>query len=464
MRTPPASTPLHAEPRGPSTALAIQLRSLHTLIPDPGNPRLHSERQVRQLVKSITTFGFCVPLLVDREGHVIAGHGRLLAAKQLGWSEVPTITLEHLSLHQRRAFALADNRLTDCSEWDERLLAVQLKELASADLDFDLDAIGFDMPEIDLRIQQLGEIDEEPEEAVIPTVDTPVVSCIGDVWHLGRHRIVCGSALEAASYDALQGQRAAMVFSDPPYNVKVSDIGGKGRIQHPEFVMASGEMSREAFTTFLSQAFALSKQHSKAGALLYIFMDWRHLSEITMAGEGQDLALKNLVVWAKGVGGMGSLYRSAHELLFVYKNGSAPHTNNIQLGRYGRDRTNVWSYPGANSFARETSEGNLLALHPTCKPVALVADAILDASERGDIVLDAFLGSGTTVIAAEKTGRVAYGIELDPKYVDVAVRRWQRLTGQQAVHARSGQPFEAVALERQATSSCDAPRCVEEGV
>lgn len=458
MRTDHAS-PLEGTTGSSSRALQVTQQPIGRLKPDPRNARLHPPKHVQQLAKSISAFGFNVPLLVDAECHVIAGHGRLLAAQQLGWSEVPTITLEHLTPDQVRAFRVADNRLSDCSTWDDRLLAEQLKELAGAYLDFDLDAIGFDVPEIDLLIQGLGDLDEEPADENPPANNEPIVSCVGDVWNLGPHRIACGSALDPAVYDVLlQGHQASMAFTDPPYNVAIKGhVSGNGAVQHAEFAMASGEMSPEAFTAFLSQSLGLLKQSSKPGALLYVCMDWRHLGELTAAGEGQGLELKNVCVWDKGCGGMGSLYRSQHELVFVFKSGNAPHTNNVQLGRFGRNRSNVWAYPGVNSFARETSEGNLLALHPTVKPVALVADAILDASERGDVVLDPFLGSGTTVIAAEKTGRRGYGIELDPRYVDTAVRRWQRLTGKQAFHASSGRPFDEIASDRAGTD----PPCAE---
>jgi DNA modification methylase len=437
---------------GASGCLQVIPRTIGTLQADPRNARLHPPKHVQQLAKSITTFGFNVPILVDTDGRVIAGHGRLLAAQKLGWTEVPTITLEHLTPDQVRAYRIADNRLTDCSTWDERLLAEQLRELAGAELDFDLEAIGFEMPEIDLRIQSLGELDEQEEPAdSTSAADEPVVSIVGDVWQLGSHRIACGSALEPATYETLlQGERAAVVFTDPPYNVPIAGhVGGKGAIQHHEFPMASGEMSRSEFTTFLGQALAAMKSAVSPGALMYVCMDWRHIAELAAAGEGQGLELKNVCCWDKGCGGMGSLYRSQHDLVFVFKSGSAPHTNNVQLGRFGRNRSNVWSYPGVNSFARETGEGNLLALHPTVKPVALVADALLDASGRGELVLDPFLGSGTTIIAAEKTGRRGYGIELDPRYVDTAIRRWQRLTGQHGIHLDSGQRFCDLERERQ---------------
>ena len=432
-------------------SLSVQKRLVAELVPDAKNARLHPDKHIKQLARSIENFGFNCPLLVDRNDHVVAGHGRLLAVKQLGWTEVPVIRLEHLTPSQVRAFAIAENRLNELSEWDERLLAEQLKALSDADLTFDLDAIGFELPEIDLRIRSLDISDEESTEenfSFDPAI--PTVSQLGDLWQLGPHRILCGNALEAQSYATLLGdQRVAMSFVDMPYNVKISGhVCGNGKVQHAEFAMARGEMSREAFTHFLNQALGRLKQSVVAGGLIYSCIDWRHVAEMSAAGDRNALETKNICIWDKGCGGLGSLYRSQYEMVFVFKSGTAPHTNNIQLGRFGRNRSNIWSYPGVNSFARETSEGNLLALHPTAKPVALVADALLDASHRGESVIDSFLGSGTTLIAAEKTGRVAYGIELEPRYVDVAIRRWQRLTGKEAVHAELGLTFEILAQQR----------------
>jgi len=337
--------------------------------------------------------------------------------------------------------------LTEISEWDDRLLAEQLKALSEVDLGFDLDVIGFELPEIDLRIQGLNS-DAEEDFSEEELSEGPIVSQPGDLWALGPHRLYCGNALEAESYAILMaGATAAAVFSDPPYNVKISGhVQGKGAIQHPEFAMASGEMTPAEFEAFLAQAIGQMQAVCDPGALLYLCMDWRHIDELSQAAKAHALELKNLCVWNKGAGGMGSLYRSQHELVFVYKTGREGHTNNVQLGRFGRNRTNVWSYPGINSLARKTDEGNLLALHPTVKPTALVADVLLDASDRGEIVLDPFLGSGTTVLAAEHTGRVAYGMELEPRYVDVAIRRWQRKTGRVAVHALTNETFDARAI------------------
>lgn len=433
--------------------LAVALRSIASLTPDPKNARLHSDKQVRQIAKSIEAFGFNVPLLIEPDGRVLAGHGRLAACVLLGWSDVPTITLDHLTPEQARAFMIADNRLSDTSSWNDQLLAEQLKFLSDADLDFDLDSIGFELPEIDLRIQSLledgAEANEPPVE--LPTPGQAAVSQLGDVWHLGRHRLLCGNALDPEAYTTLlDGVQVAMVFTDPPYNVPIAGhVSGNGQFHHREFAMASGEMSRAQFTQFLTDALALMRDHSVDGAIHYACIDWRHLGEMLAAGEASGAELKNVVCWDKGAAGMGSLYRSQHELVFVFKHGKGAHTNNVQLGRFGRNRSNVWSYPGVNSFARQTEEGNLLALHPTVKPTALVADALLDASDRGEAVLDPFLGSGTTLLAAERTGRVGYGMELDPAYVDTAIRRWEGLTGLRAIHAATGLTLAELATTRQ---------------
>lgn len=427
--------------------LEVVSRPIVELTLDPTNPRLHRRQQIRQIARSIQAFGFCVPVLLDRHGHVLAGHGRILACQELGWQEVPTIRLAHLTPTQARAFMIADNRLTDNSTWDEQLLGQQLKELAEVHLEFRLDATGFDVGEIDLLIEGVASAPQGAGDPVdcIPNLPVrPPVSQLGDLWLLDRHRLYCGSALEEGTYHTLMAHtQAAMVFTDPPYNVPIEGhASGLGRVIHRDFVMGSGELSEAEFTAFLTQACKLVAQASVDGALLYMCMDWRHLRELLAAGRAAALELKNLCVWDKETGGMGSFYRSQHELVLVWKSGTLAHQNHVQLGQYGRYRTNVWRYPGMHSFARVKDEGNLLALHPTVKPVALVADALLDASTRGDVILDAFLGSGTTLIAAERTGRICYGLELDPRYVDTAIRRWQTWTGQQARHAISGQLFD----------------------
>jgi DNA modification methylase len=434
--------------------LEVVTRPIAELILDPKNPRLHGRRQIRKIARSIQAYGFCVPVLLHRQDHVLAGHGRILACQALGWREVPTINLAHLSPTQARAFMIADNRLTDMSIWDEQLLGQQLKELAEVHLEFRLDATGFEVGEIDLLIEGISpaplEGADDPGDRLPDLPATRPVSQLGDLWLLDRHRLWCGNALEEDTYPTLMAHRqAAMVFTDPPYNVPIAGhASGLGQVVHQNFAMASGELSEAEFLTFLTQTCRLLAQASVDGALIYVCMDWRHLGELLAAGRAAALVLKNLCVWDKETGGMGSFYRSQHELVLVWKSGTLPHQNNIQLGQYGRNRTNVWRYPGIHSFAGGKDEGNLLALHPTVKPVALVADALLDASQRGDVILDAFLGSGTTLIAAERTGRICYGVELDPRYVDTAIRRWQTWTGQQARHARSGRVFDDLAAEK----------------
>ena len=429
------------------TNLSIQCLPIDALVPDSRNPRAHSERQIKQIAASIKAFGFNIPIIVDGKNRVIAGHGRLLAARKLGMKEVPTIRLAHLTAAQTKAFMIADNRLTENSTWDDRLLAETLQELSIVELDFSLEDTGFSMGEIDLRIEGLIGAEEQksdPADEVPEIPNTPSISKPGDIWQLGKHRLLCGSALDALSYDILmQGQKADAVISDPPYNVKIDGhVGGLGAIKHREFAMASGEMSELEFTDFLRRACSLMALNSHSGALHYLFIDWRHLHEMITAGKQVYGQPKNLCVWDKGSGGMGSLYRSQHELILVFKHGNVPHRNNVQLGANGRYRTNIWSYPGANSFGRKSEEGNLLEMHPTAKPVQMIADAIMDCTERGDIVLDPFLGSGTTLMAAERVGRICYGMEIDPLYADTIIRRWQKWTGEKALHAVSGKSFE----------------------
>jgi DNA modification methylase len=440
---------------GRAKSLKIIYQQIEELKLDPGNPRVHSKKQIGQIAESIKVFGFIVPILIDRNGKTICGHGRLMAARALGITKVPTVRLDHLTEAQARAFMIADNRLTEIASWDDRLLAQQLKELSLEGLDFSLEITGFEMGEIDLRIASLEDTPAQDADSadVLPESPAgPPVSKIGDLWLLGRNRLLCGSALDTGAFALLMGEeRASMVITDPPYNVEIDGhASGLGVIHHRPFPMASGEMDKAEFTAFLGQALRHLATFGVAGSLHYICMDWRHIEELLAAGAAAYGELKNLCIWVKDNAGMGSLYRSQHELVFVFKQRGGAHRNNIELGKFGRNRSNVWRYPGANSCG---AEGNLLALHPTVKPVALVADAILDCTERGGIVLDAFLGSGTTVIAAERTGRHCCGLELDPVYVDTAIRRWQALTGERARHVASGRNFDDLAGEAEAANA-----------
>jgi len=390
--------------------------------------------------------------LIDAQNKVIAGHGRILACQMLGWTEVPTISLDHLSKTQARAFMIADNRLTENSVWDDRLLAEQFRALSVLDLDFSFEVTGFDMGEIDLRIEGLNSPaagERDPADNLSVAQSGPPVTHPGDIWELGDNRVQCGSAVEPSAYDALmQGQLADMVISDPPYNVPIDgNVSGLGKKRHREFAMASGDMTDFEFKRFLAATISLFARWSEDGSLHFIFMDWRHIADLLSAAHEVYRQVMNVCVWVKDRPGMGSLYRSQHEFVGVFRHGRGAHRNNIQLGRYGRNRSNVWHYAGANSFSRGGDEGNLLALHPTVKPVALIADAIMDCTSRNDIVLDGFLGSGTTLIAAQRTGRRCYGLEIDSLYVDTAVRRWQAFTRDEARHLPSGRSFREMETE-----------------
>ncbi len=419
---------------------AVEWRKTDKLTPYSGNARTHSQKQIHQIAASIRKFGFTNPVLIDAEGGIIAGHGRIEAARLLGLEKVPTIRLDHLSEAQKRAYIIADNRLAELAGWDEKLLAIELQYLSELDLDFEVEITGFETAEIDLVIESLEAPDENDPADDVPEMaaDAPAVTRSGDLWLLGNNRLLCGDAQKPESYEVLMaGEHARMVFTDPPYNVRIDGhVCGSGRIKHSEFAMAAGEMSEAEFTTFLTTVLAHLVGRSVDGALIYTCIDWRHLLELLVAGRNADIELLNLCVWNKDNGGMGSFYRSKHELVLVFKKGTARHINNVELGMHGRYRTNVWDYAGVNTLRKGRLED--LSMHPTVKPVAMVADAIKDCTRRGDVVLDAFSGSGTTLIAAEKTGRVGRALELDPKYVDVAIRRWERLTSETAVHAETG--------------------------
>lgn len=426
---------------------AIERISISTLQPAVRNARTHSKAQLRQLAQSIERYGWTNPILVDDDNRILAGHGRLEAAKALGHQEVPCLRLSGMSEAERRAYVIADNQLALKAGWDKGLLALELQELTILDIELDMTITGFELPEIDLIIKEAADADpkgaEPQDEGAEAPVDGPAVSELGDVWVLGRHRLLCGDAKDAAAVaNLMAGGQADMIFTDPPYNVPIDGhVSGLGQVRHREFAEGSGEMTAEEFTAFLRETLGPAAAACRDGAIAYICMDWRHLQEVLAAGYAVFTELKNLCVWNKTNGGMGTFYRSQHELVLVWKIGDAPHTNTFGLGDKGRYRTNVWTYAGANAFRTERMEE--LKAHPTVKPVALVADAIRDVSHRGQVVLDVFGGSGTTLIAAEKTGRIARLIEIDPIYCDVIVRRWEKLTGKCAMRECDGKTFEA---------------------
>lgn len=425
--------------------LRIEERDVASLKPFAHNARTHSTKQLHQIAASMREFGFTNPILIDQSNVIIAGHGRLEAAKILGLDSVPTIQIEHLTEAQKRAYVIADNKLADNAGWDPDILAIEFQHLSGLDLSFELEITGFDTAEIDHLIDGTKAPQGEAIEDQVPSPSGPSVTSPGDLWLLDDHRILCADARDGAAFECLMaGDCARLVFTDPPYNVPIDGhVCGLGTVKHREFAMASGEMTGREFTGFLHTVFMNAAEVSIDGAIHFICMDWRHVEEVMRASKGAHSELKNICVWNKNNGGMGSFYRSKHELVFVFKVGKAPHLNTVELGRSGRYRTNVWDYAGVNTMRAGRLDD--LAMHPTVKPVALVIDAIKDCSRRGDLVLDPFGGSGTTLIAAEKSRRRAHVIEIDPAYVDVAIRRWQQLTGCAAIHDASGHTFSDIA-------------------
>lgn len=431
-----------------SRAFSIEYKARSDLKTYSRNARVHSKHQIRQIADSIRVFGFTNPILIDSRNHIIAGHGRVEAAKLLELQDVPTIRLDRLTDDQIRAYVIADNKLAENAGWDRSILAIELQHLLTLDCaDFDVTITGFQVAEIDVILAEAAGEHDDDEAWIEPASERIPVSKVGDLWLLGKHRILCGNSLHDESYKTLMGnRRAAACFNDPPYNVKIDGHAtGNGSLRHREFAMASGEMSEAEFVSFLVNSLRLVAQYSANNSVHFWCIDWRHVGDLITVGTQTYDEFLNLCVWEKDNAGLGSFYRSQHELILVFRKGKGPNQNNIKLGQFGRNRTNVWKYPGVQTQSRQGDEGNLLAMHPTVKPIAMVADAMLDCTARGEIVLDAFLGSGTTLMAAERVGRICCGIEIDPTYVDVAIRRWQNYTGRAAVHAVTGKRFDEVA-------------------
>lgn len=423
----------------------VEYRKTLSLDPHPNNVRNHSGAQIRRLAESIKEFGFTNPVLIDEDGVTLAGHARVLAAKQLGLPKIPVIVLQGLSGARKRAYVLADNKIAEMAGYDRSALALELQDLSALLVKdgLDLSLTGFDPAEIDVLIADLSDLGQDLDDE-LPVIHRQAISRSGDLWLLGeRHRLLCGDARNA-DYDQLMCSRlASMMFTDPPFNVDIPKTVGRGRSKHQNFAMASGEMSPADFTKFLAETLTPAVKYSADGALHYVCMDWRHYGEMLDAGNQVYEQLLNVVVWAKTNGGQGSFYRSQHEEIFVFRVGSGPHLNNVELGRHGRNRSNVWTYAGANTFRAGRAAD--LAAHPTVKPVGLVADAMRDCTRRDDIVLDPFMGIGTTILAAERVGRCSYGIEIDSLYVDAAIRRWQAATKADAILEGTRKTFDEIA-------------------
>lgn len=401
--------------------------------------RAPSKRQVQKTVRLIEDSGMLPPVVIDKENTIIIGLHFVEAARNLKLDSIPIIKADHLTDEQVRTLRIAYDRIAEEAEWNKEELALEFQELKI--LIPDITITGFDQEEIDLTLDILS--DADPDDYYEEAYDNvPLVTKPGDVWQIGTHLLRCGDSLQPFSYEALmRDETADAIFTDPPYNVPIDGhVCGSGKIKHDEFAMAAGEMSDDEFGGFLGESTKLMAEHSKDGSLHYICMDWRGINILLNAAKEHYSELKNICVWNKDNAGMGSLYRSKHEFIAVFKNGTAKHTNNVELGKNGRYRTNVWDYPGVSSIKSKDD----LKMHPTVKPVAMIADAIKDCTKRGQIILDPFAGSGSTLIACEKSGRLARCIELEPKYCDVIIRRWQELTGLDAVHVEIGKTFNEI--------------------
>lgn len=427
-----------------SRDMTARLVSVESCKPLGRETRKHSPQQIRKLAASLDQFGFVFPILIDHEQRVVAGWGLVLAAQRLGINEIPAISISGLSDAELRLLRLALNRIAEDSSWDHEALSLEFAEILEITPNIEVKSSGFEIGEIDCILSGNG-VDEEDELPAVKGASEPV-SKRGDLWILGEHRLLCGDALQRDAYSCLLGNdKVEMMFTDPPYNVPIDGhVSGLGAVKHAEFAMASGELSQDEFIAFLKTPLGHAAACSGDGAIHFVCMDWRHLEEIIAAGSAVYSKLENLCVWNKSNAGMGSLYRSKHELVFVFKVGNGAHINNILLGRHGRNRTNVWDYVSQNAL--NGSRKSKLRLHPTVKPVAMIADAIRDCSNRGGLVLDPFGGAGTTLIAAERTGRRARVIEIDPAFVDLSIERWQLFTGKPALHFESGKFFTDLGL------------------
>lgn len=432
---------LHAQRNSLLSNERIELLSIDDLKFFERRLRKTPEWKLDNLARSLGAFGFVIPILIDAASRIICGEARVAAARQLGLRTVPCIRVTHLSSAQVRAFRIADNRLAQDSEWDRVELGNEIKEIILDEPGFDTDLLGFQVPELDLILnpEPVGEAgDPADDDGIVPQADA--VSRLGDEWHLGPHRLRCGDATVPATIARLLGgDKAPLYVGDPPYGISTRKIGSKGRIKHREFVQGSGEQTPDEFFEFLRSSIEAAVSGLAPGALAYWWCDWRQLHTTVNAGLACGLSLVNICCWCKTSPGMGSFYRSQMELCVVFRLPGGPPINNIQLGRFGRNRSNVWFAPGMNGFSRDRME--LLKLHPTVKPCQLIEGILKDASRRGDIIVDTFCGSGTALIAAHKTGRIARCLELDPLYVDVAIRRFQKRFGIEAVHAVTGRTF-----------------------
>lgn len=411
-------------PQTSKRRLAVKYRPIDEIIPYANHTRVRSQRLIKKLQRSFLKFGWTNPLIVDSNNNLICGHGRLEAAKRNGETEVPVISLGDMSEADRRAYIIADNKLAEAAMWSKELLRSELSGLI--ELGYDVELTGFDTFEID-GILNFGEDDSSDDNVELPAENAVPICRAADLWIIGEHRLVVGDARDPSVYARLlAGETVQMIAMDPPYGCKIANnVSGNGKVKHGDFLAGAGEVPLAEFAaTLLRPAFEASAAHCDPGAIAFVFMDWRGAPHMLSAAEGVFHEVKNMCVWVKSPG-MGGFYRSAHELCYVFKVSPGRHISNIALGQ--RNRCNIWNYPSANVFRAGRMQD--LADHPTVKPKQMIADAILDCSRPGDIILDPFAGSGTILAACAMTGRRGRAIELDPKYADVILRRTAEATG-----------------------------------
>jgi DNA modification methylase len=432
-----------------SPLLKIDRLPIDSVRPATRRVRRAEAGQIAKIMSSIRKFGLCAPILISRERAIVHGHLVWEAARQLGIEEVSCLVVEHLSPSELRMLTIALNRLGETGTWDFEAVRLEFQELTF--LGEDMVVTGFEAAEIDMVLVSEEVRTPDEEAAEIPPLGDVAVSRIGDVWLMGEHKLAQGDARDAKCYAALMGsdELAQLVLTDVPYNISVKKISGDDR--HREFAMASGEMDRPKYGAFNRDWMSTVAHFLIDGGVISTAIDWRNIDIIIEAGRGLGLDLINLIVWSKSNAGQGSLWRSAHELYPIFKKGKAPHVNNVALGRHGRWRSNIWTYPGGSSLGSDSRDG--LELHPTVKPRAMLEDALYDVTNRGDIVIDCFCGSGSMVVAAEATGRRCRAIEIDGLYCDVIIERWQAMTRREAILESTGETFARVAEARSRTVS-----------
>ncbi|RWD29879.1 MAG: hypothetical protein EOS34_27445 [Mesorhizobium sp.] len=423
--------------------LEMHLTSISEVKGSPYAVRNHNRGKIRKLVAHIKRYGQLSPIIIEEGGYVVDGHARLEAATKVGLTHVLTIDISHLPQADRRAIRLAMNRLGEDGIWDKKALDREFRYLM--EIGYELDLTGFDTLEIENTIEINTDAPGDVEQLDARLLVEMPVSKLGDTWILASgafsHRLVCGDCRDESLLQALfEGLAATVCFTDPPYNVPIEGfVSGLGKASHQEFAMASGEMTKAQFWAFLKAILTVIFDRLTSNGLGYVCMDWRHVADLVTAAEALNLELVNLAVWVKTNPGMGSFLRSQHELVAIFKRTGEKHRNNVELGKHGRSRSNVWQYRGVNVMGPER---HLLGEHPTVKPSAMVADALRDSSKPGDIVFDPFLGSGTTLLAAERSDRICLGVEIEPRFIDLAIRRWQAETGLSAVRLSDGLTFD----------------------